>query len=86
VVVLLGYAQKSSLVLKLTKIQIGLVVAQIILGGVNLLLHAPVWMQLAHLFMADLVWINLILFAVTLLAEDKIGEVVTEKESVLAAI
>lgn len=86
VVVLLGYAQKSSIVLKLTKIQIGLVVGQIILGGLNLLLHAPVWMQLVHLFMADLVWVNLILFAATLLAEDKVHEVVSEKESVLAAI
>ena len=86
VVVLLGYAQKSSIVLKLTKIQIGFIVVQIILGGLNLLLHAPVWMQLAHLFMADLVWINLILFSVTLLAEDKVHEVVAEKESVLAAI
>ncbi len=86
VVVLLGYAQKSQVVLKLTKLQIGFIVVQMILGGVNLLLHAPIWMQLLHLFMADLVWVNLILFAVTLLAEDQVKEPVSGKESVLATI
>ncbi len=84
VVVLLGYAQKSERVLKLTKIQIGLVVGQMILGGVNLLLHAPVWMQLVHLLMADLVWVTLILFAVTLLAEEKVKIQVSSKDSALA--
>ena len=86
VVVLLGYAQKSRLVLKLTKLQIGFIVTQIMLGGINLLLHAPVWMQLVHLFMADLVWVNLILFAVTLLSEEQVEEMVSDKQTVMAAI
>ncbi|GAB4208020.1 MAG: hypothetical protein OHK0013_26090 [Sandaracinaceae bacterium] len=39
-----------------------LVVAQLLLGLVNLWLLAPVWMQLLHLFFADLLWIAFVLF------------------------
>jgi cytochrome c oxidase assembly protein subunit 15 len=49
----------------------GLVViffAQILLGGINVTLKAPVWMQLVHLLMADLVWINLVLLSAVALA------------------
>ncbi len=34
---------------------------QLLAGLINLLLLAPVWMQLVHLFLADLVWIALVL-------------------------
>ena len=34
---------------------------QLVAGMVNLILLAPVWMQIVHLFLADLVWIALIL-------------------------
>ena len=40
-----------------------LLVAQMAAGAVNLLLRAPVWMQLVHLLLADLVWIALVLTA-----------------------
>ena len=33
-------------------------------GAINLLLLAPVWMQITHLLLADLVWISLVLLAV----------------------
>jgi heme A synthase len=38
----------------------GLVALQLVLGVVNVLLLAPVWMQLLHLLAADLLWIALI--------------------------
>lgn len=41
---------------------------QLLAGGVNLLLAAPVWMQLLHLFLADLVWMAVVLLAATALA------------------
>jgi heme A synthase len=41
----------------------GLFVVQLIAGVVNLLLLAPVWMQLVHLLLADLVWISLVFLA-----------------------
>jgi len=46
---------------------VGLFVIQIIAGLVNLYLLAPVWMQVVHLFLADVVWIVLILLSATIL-------------------
>jgi len=43
----------------------GLVVAQLALGLVNLWLLAPVWMQLVHLGLADLLWIAFVLLGHT---------------------
>lgn len=42
---------------------------QLVAGGVNLLLLAPVWMQMVHLLLADLVWIALVLLAAARLGE-----------------
>lgn len=42
---------------------VSLVVAQFAAGLLNVWLLAPVWMQLIHLLLADLLWIALILFA-----------------------
>lgn len=47
---------------------ITLVLLQIALGAVNLSLLAPVWMQLIHLLMADIVWISVVIL---LLAESR---------------
>ena len=44
-----------------------LTVVQLGAGFVNVLLLAPVWMQMVHLLLADLVWISFILFAATAL-------------------
>jgi heme A synthase len=42
-----------------------LIIVQLIAGMINLLLLAPIFMQIVHLFLADLVWICLVLlFAV----------------------
>jgi heme A synthase len=46
---------------------ISLVVGQLALGVVNVLLLAPVWMQLVHLFVADLVWIVFVITATSAL-------------------
>ncbi|MBW3629221.1 MAG: COX15/CtaA family protein [Gemmatimonadetes bacterium] len=46
-----------------------LVVGQLALGAANLVLLAPVWIQLVHLLLADLVWIAAVLFAAAVLAE-----------------
>jgi heme a synthase len=42
---------------------IGLVLAQLVLGLANVVLLAPVWLQLAHLLLADLVWIGFVLLS-----------------------
>jgi heme a synthase len=50
-----------------TKLAVGVLIlalAQLGAGAINLLLLAPVWMQMTHLLLADLVWISLVLLAV----------------------
>jgi heme A synthase len=42
---------------------IGLFVAQLLIGAINVALLAPIFMQIIHLFMADLVWLALVLIA-----------------------
>jgi len=42
--------------------------AQIVAGVVNLLLLAPVWMQIVHLLLADLLWITLVLLSAAVLS------------------
>jgi len=46
-----------------------LVLVQLGAGAVNLLLHAPIWLQLAHLLLSDLVWIALVLLCCAALAQ-----------------
>ncbi len=48
---------------------IALVIIQLGAGLINLLLHAPIWLQLVHLLMSDLIWIALALLAFTALAQ-----------------
>lgn len=38
-----------------------LVVVQLVAGALNLLLLAPVWMQICHLLLADLLWVALVI-------------------------
>jgi heme A synthase len=45
---------------------VGLLGAQLLAGGVNLLLMAPISMQMVHLLLADVFWIALVIFCVTL--------------------
>lgn len=45
-----------------------LVVVQLCAGGVNVILLAPVWMQLVHLLLADLVWIVLVVLGASTFA------------------
>jgi cytochrome c oxidase assembly protein subunit 15 len=53
----------------------GLVLAQLTAGVVNLLLLAPVWMQLVHLFLADSVWISFVLLSASTLSTESEQEV-----------
>jgi heme A synthase len=47
-----------------------LFVVQLVAGVVNVLLLAPVWMQMLHLLLADLVWISLVIFTAEALAQE----------------
>jgi heme a synthase len=47
---------------------VGLVLLQLAAGLVNVVLLAPVWLQLVHLLLADLVWIGYVLLSVRALS------------------
>jgi cytochrome c oxidase assembly protein subunit 15/protoheme IX farnesyltransferase len=53
----------SPLVTALAKITSAVIATQLAVGALNLALHAPTWMQILHLFVADLLWISLVLLA-----------------------
>lgn len=44
------------------KLMAGLFVLQLLIGVVNVLLLAPIWMQIIHLLMADLIWVIFVLW------------------------
>ncbi len=52
---------------RLAAVVAALAVTQIVAGVVNVLLLAPVWMQLLHLLLADLLWIALVLLGAVVL-------------------
>jgi len=53
----------------LGRVLTALLVIQLLAGLINVILLAPVWMQLVHLFLADLIWITLVMFAATSLSQ-----------------
>jgi len=61
--------QRGSVTGKIAKSLIALILIQLAAGLLNLLLHAPVWLQLAHLLLSDLIWITLVLFILTTSAQ-----------------
>lgn len=63
----------DALTLRLTWLLGGLFLVQLGAGLLNVYLQAPVWMQITHLLLADVVWIVLILLTSTLLAQNTTG-------------
>lgn len=53
-----------------TTILFTLVFAQLVLGAFNIVLMAPVWMQLTHLLLANLVWIAQVIVAACVLGAE----------------
>ena len=47
---------------------LGLFVGQMALGALNVWLMAPVWIQIVHLLVTDVIWIGLVVFAAEALA------------------
>jgi heme A synthase len=51
-----------------------ILVIQLAAGFLNVYLLAPIWMQILHLFLADAVWITLILFTAVVLSRDRLAQ------------
>jgi heme a synthase len=47
----------------------GVAVAQVLVGFLNVLLLAPVWLQMVHLLVADTLWIGFVLLAASVLSD-----------------
>ena len=62
----------------LSRTAAGLAVAQVGAGLLDVLLRAPVWMQLVHLGLADFVWVSVVLTAAAALAEAPEGAALLE--------
>jgi heme A synthase len=54
---------------RIGRLVIALAVVQLAIGGVNVILLAPVWMQMIHLLSADTLWIAFVLMAAEVLGE-----------------
>jgi heme A synthase len=65
------YADHGGRVKDLGTVLVWLVVGQLALGFVNVVLLAPVWMQVVHLLAADLTWIAFVLFGIEVLAAEQ---------------
>ncbi|MEM1044434.1 MAG: COX15/CtaA family protein, partial [Bacteroidota bacterium] len=60
---------------------LGLFVAQMALGALNVWLMAPIWMQIIHLLVTNLIWIGLVVYTTEALA---VPEAEPAREPVLA--
>jgi heme A synthase len=56
---------------RIGRLVVALAVVQLAIGGVNVILLAPVWMQMLHLLVADTLWIAFVLLAADVLGEAK---------------
>jgi heme A synthase len=72
---LIGLFTSNPLVKRFAVAVIVLFFIQLLAGVVNLVLLAPVWMQLVHLFLADMVWISLVLLTASVLGEKADSEI-----------
>lgn len=69
---LLAFLYDNLWVKRFAGVLIALFILQLGAGLINLLLLAPVWMQIVHLLLADLVWITLVLFAAVVFANTEL--------------
>lgn len=60
---------------------LGLLGVQYALGAMDILLLAPVWLQVAHLLGADLLWTTLVVLAARLTLEPKVNELASQPVS-----
>jgi heme A synthase len=70
---------------KAARVVMGLVALQVAAGFVNVALLAPVWMQIVHLLLADLVWIALVVVATASAGEEAGAKVAGAVEASKAA-
>lgn len=68
------------------RVTILIVLLQLLAGLINVVLLAPVWLQLVHLLLADLIWIGLVLFSANTLSSESVDVVVEDRSGIEAAM
>jgi len=58
---------------RLPGLLLGCTMLQLLAGAANVVLLAPVWLQIVHLALADLVWVSLVVLAAAALDADTTG-------------
>jgi heme A synthase len=71
---LLALFRVTAIIRRFALILMVFLVSQLIAGLVNLMLLAPVWMQIVHLFLADMVWISMVLLSATNFARSEVSQ------------
>jgi heme a synthase len=61
---------------------LALILLQFCLGGLNVLLLSPLWIQVLHLLTADLIWIALVLLTASLLRQPRVATIHPTQECV----
>lgn len=84
--IIASFLRPSAWVRRWTFTLVALVILQIMAGLINLALLAPVWLQLAHLLLADLIWLALVLLTSASLAQTGAQEPSSENLSLNPAI
>lgn len=64
---------------------VGLFAVQMAIGTVNVWLLAPVWLQLVHLLMSDIIWVALVIFASEALAAESAARPARRPAAAVAA-
>jgi heme A synthase len=83
---LLAMFRPSPRMKRFTLLLSGFFVLQLAAGLINLVLLAPVWMQLLHLLLADSVWIALVLLAANTFAASQTGYQLQDEPSPLTSV
>ena len=66
---LVSHLRPHPTVRRYASLLVGLFALQLALGVLNLFLLAPIWMQILHLLVADLIWITLVLLVLSAFSE-----------------
>jgi len=69
---LIGMFRPEQILRRFVGLLIAFVLLQLTAGLVNVLLLAPIWMQIVHLFLADMVWICLVLVTANTLTQEEV--------------
>jgi heme A synthase len=82
----LARSRRDARVRRCARAVVALVLVQVVVGLLNAALLAPVWMQIVHLLVADLLWLALVLLSASSLARGEARATDFEQVSLRQAV